>query len=57
MHVRTDLVTACNIAKQCGILTKNGTVMEGVEFRRLSPAQVSHFGPVRAGFRGFAVRG
>jgi hypothetical protein len=34
-----DVVTARNIAKQCGILSKGGIVMEGSEFRRLTLEQ------------------
>lgn len=34
-----NVETARAIARECGILTENGLVMEGIEFRRLSDAQ------------------
>ncbi|ROT36385.1 calcium-transporting ATPase [Sodiomyces alkalinus F11] len=34
-----NVETAKAIARECGILTENGLVMEGVEFRRLSEAE------------------
>lgn len=34
-----NVETARAIARECGILTENGRVMEGLEFRRLSDAQ------------------
>jgi P-type Ca2+ transporter type 2C len=42
-----DVVTARNIARQCGILSKGGIVMEGSEFRRLTPDQVTAHTPAR----------
>jgi len=35
-----NVETAKAIAKDCGILTEGGTVIEGPEFRKLSPAQL-----------------
>ena len=32
-----SLLTAKNIAKECGILTRDGTAMEGPDFRKLAP--------------------
>jgi len=32
-----SLLTAKNIAKECGILTHDGTAMEGPDFRKLAP--------------------
>jgi len=40
-----DVVTARNIAKQCGILSKGGIVMEGSEFRRLTLDQMDRLVP------------
>ena len=40
-----DIMTARNIAKQCGILTKGGIIMEGPEFRNLSPEHMERILP------------
>jgi len=40
-----NIVTARNIAKNCGILTKGGIVMEGSEFRRLTIDQMDRIIP------------
>ena len=40
-----NVVTARNIAKQCGILSKGGIVMEGSEFRRLTLEQMDRLVP------------
>jgi P-type Ca2+ transporter type 2C len=40
-----NVVTARNIARQCGILSKGGIVMEGSEFRRLTPDQMDRLVP------------
>ena len=38
-----NIMTARQIAKDCGILSKGGIIMEGPEFRRLTPEQVHLF--------------
>ena len=35
-----NLITACAIAREAGILTASGTAMIGSDFRQLSPAQL-----------------
>lgn len=40
-----NIVTARNIAKNCGILSKGGIVMEGSEFRRLTIEQMDRIVP------------
>jgi Ca2+-transporting ATPase len=40
-----NAVTARQIAKQCGILTKNSVVLEGPEFRKLSKMQMKSIAP------------
>lgn len=40
-----NIVTARNIAKECGILTQGGIVMEGAEFRRLPAEQMERLIP------------
>jgi len=45
VRAQSDVVTARNIAKQCGILSKGGIVMEGSEFRRLTLDQMDRLVP------------